>query len=110
MVGETVSGISNVASGSYLTIQPSSGEEWVLQEFGSSTWVNGTAPDGSGYPNIDVMMYDGGAYHVPVYYRARVDSAGHLGKGIILTNTLYARILNAAGSAADLAYTGIQTK
>lgn len=93
-VGDVKNGLSSVATGEFLDIQPSEGEEWVIH--------NVYHEDG-----VELYLYDG---------TNSLLFDAELGKGIYakfafhVTNSIWVRVKNTAGSAKLIGYDGVQTK
>jgi hypothetical protein len=86
---------TSVASGSSLTIRPSSGEEWIIHNIYSL----------NGYP-IELYLTDGSN---TILFESNA-SGGLLGYAFHLTNTVYMTIKNTDASARYLSYDGIVSK
>lgn len=99
---------TGIAGSGTVTIQPGSGVQWALLDWGTSQWAGGTTADQDGYPNMDVEIYDGTNY-VPVFYRGRVwfSNGFHM---VQISNTKYARMKNTSASSADMYYSATITK
>ena len=93
-VGDTVADNASVASGSYLTIQPGSGAEWIIHNI---TWNDA----------VEVSTYDGTnecIFHTDTTKGGLFQTAFHL------TNGDYMRVKNTAGTTKILHYDGIISK
>lgn len=103
--GDVVFSASNIAGGARLTYQPTPGNEIVLTSVFSQAAI-GVAPDYS--PRVDLELYNGVIFSIiatnniaPLYWSFLK---------VYLTNAIYARVLNNAGAAADIAICGMETK
>jgi hypothetical protein len=93
-VGDVKSGISSVASGAYLDIQPPPGEEWVIHNIYHAGDVQLEFYDGT---NSLIFDTDAGAGVYAKY-------AFHV------TNSIRIRVKNTSASAQLIGYDGVQTK
>jgi hypothetical protein len=93
-VGDVVSGLSSIAAGSYLDIQPGSGAEWVIHNIYHESDIQLEQYDGT---NSCIFDTDTGA---GVYARF----AFHV------NNTRRIRVKNTAASAKLIGYDGVVTK
>lgn len=93
--GDVVSGFStSVANNGFMTIQASTGQEWVIHNIYYAGAVEFYVTDGTNSIKFDS---DTGA-------GARLGGVFHV------TETKYLQVKNVAGTTAHLAYDGIQTK
>tara|TARA_R100000306_G_C4333362_1_gene121435 strand:+ start:75 stop:383 length:309 start_codon:yes stop_codon:yes gene_type:complete len=97
--GDAVIDIINVSASSTSTVQPASGEEWIIKSFGD-------ALQGS---TSRIQYYDGTlTSHVAAGDKSQV-TCGVV--SLVVDNTNYFQLRNAAGgSAYPLAYGGFKTK
>lgn len=100
-IGDIKSGITaTVAAGSYVTVQPASGEGWVLLESGIeyAGWgASGSEP----YPKISVRLYNGST---EIYVQKGSDLSIFNPLRIVFTNGTYLRIYNEDSSARNIGY------
>lgn len=102
-IGDVKTAIStSVAAGSYVTVQPSSGEYWVLHEVGiaDAGWADSGGANRY-YPKLSVRIYDG-ANEIKV--SKGDDWSLYNPLRIVLSNTVYARIYNEDSVARDIGY------
>lgn len=93
-VGDVFSGLSSVASNSYLVIQPASGVEAVVHNIYHAS-------------DAQLELYDGtNSLVFDVHYGA----GGWLGFFFHVTNSRYLRVKNLSSSSALIGYDGIVTK
>jgi hypothetical protein len=93
-VGDTFSGLSSVAAGAYLDIQPSSGVEAVIHNIYHTSDVQVELYDGT---NSCIFDTDTGAGIYAKY-------------SFHVTNTIRIRVKNTTASPIFIGYDGIQTK
>ena len=94
-VGDVVSEISNIAAGSYLTIQPSAGNEWVIHNI---------------YHEYDIQLeyYDGAD---EIAFDTDTGAGVYAKFAFHVNNSHYLRIKNTHGSTTySIGYDGIITK
>ncbi|MEM1564054.1 MAG: hypothetical protein QW161_05225 [Candidatus Bathyarchaeia archaeon] len=93
-VGDVKSDLQNIAAGSFLNIQPPSGEEWVIHNIYHASDVELHFYDGTNSLAFDTDagpgVYAKYAFHV--------------------TNSRYIRVKNTSASAQLIGYDGVQTK
>lgn len=92
-VGDAVTGLSSIANGSYLDIQPSAGTEWIIHNLYYPASVEIYVSNGTNEIKFD---FDTGA-------------GGRLGYVFHCTNGHYLRIKNTAGTSQYLGYDGVVT-
>ncbi|MEM3623438.1 MAG: hypothetical protein QXR76_06700 [Candidatus Bathyarchaeia archaeon] len=93
-VGDVKSGISSIAAGAYLDIQPPSAEEWVIHNIYHESDVQLEFYDGT---NSLIFDTDAGAGVYAKY-------AFHV------TNSIRIRVKNTAAAAKLIGFDGVQTK
>lgn len=93
-VGDVKSGMSSIASGSYLTIQPASGEEWVIHNI---SWAT----------KVDIEWYDGS--NSLVFHIATIGDSLRW-EEFHLKNGLYLRVKNTDTVSRLIQYDGVQTR
>lgn len=105
-VGDIKSGITaSVAAGSYVTVQPTAGQGWVLLEAGieiagwgaTGGWVGVAEP----YPKITVRLYNGST---EIYAQRGDDFSIFNPFRVVFTNSVYVRIYNEDASARNIGY------
>ena len=102
--GDVVNQLASVANAAYLVVQPALGEEYLITEVGSDSWV-GTTPDKT--PNVSAKLYNGTNYS-SICLQGEVNLWKPL--KIFINNSVYLSIRNQAAAAQHLSYCGIQTK
>ena len=91
--GDVVSGLQTISADSYLTIQPPSGEEWMITNIFCSKSAEIYITDGS----KDVKYYQ--------------ISLGEPWSGkLFITNSIYVKVKNISGSNEEIGYSGVKSK
>ena len=93
--GDVVTGISSIASGAFLEIQPPTGEEWVIHNI---YYSQGT---------VEFYKYDGVN---TIKFDSDTSFGARLGAVFHVTNAQWIRVKNTAGSATIVGYDGVKTK
>lgn len=104
-LGEAKCALSSIADDAYMTIQPSSGQEWMLTEVASTEWTNNN-------PRIQLFAYNGTTNVLTRAFVVNASGVTDFGRKLRmhLTNSLYARIQNKSGSTQYVGYSALRTK
>jgi hypothetical protein len=96
------SDVQAIAAGANWDVQPAAGEEWLITDFGSGTWV-GVAP--AALPQITVSLFDGVNASIVLI---STDVKGWLDPiAIQIDNTTYLRINDASGAGQNICFSGV---
>ena len=93
--GDVKAGLQSIAAGSFLTIQPSSGEEWIVVNI----YVPNSTPS--------ELYWTDGTNSILIDSQG---TGGWFGYSFHVTNSLYLKVKNTHTSAVYMGYSGIQTK
>lgn len=94
--GDTKSDLQSLASGAFLTIQPTAGTEWLIQNIMSEA-------------EIELDWYDG--TNTIAFETSPAGQPGaYLNTTFRLTNALYMRVKNVNAGTKKIGYSGVQTK
>lgn len=96
--GDTFSGKSQITVGSFLTVQPAGSTEAVIHNL---LWDASST-------DVRVEIYDGSSSLV--FFTDTTGAGGLMGVYLHVTNALYIRVKNNAGSTGYFSYDGMYTK
>ena len=92
-LGSVITDMQSVADDAYLTIQPASGNEWII----NNIYYSGA---------VEIYRYDGTN---SILFDSDETAGGLLSCNFRCTNAYYIRVKNVSGDAAILGYDGIAT-
>jgi len=110
--GDSISHIASLGSGVYLTLQPASGDDWMITAIGDNhnqTYIEGLQPSGSIWYTMVGSDYTltGGNQSVSSY----IATAGWMDHDLqwFIDNERYIRVIN-SGSSHVFWFMGVKTK
>ncbi len=89
-----VEDLQSVNDGAFLTIQPSTGEEWLIKNI-----YHGGAAELYKYDGVNEVLVD-----------SDTESGSWIGWQFFATDNIYYRVKNVSGGAALIGYEGVRTK